>query len=170
MLKLFKEKELLAINLIVIEGFLYKKLIVLYQNNTILLALLQLCKDSVLRILEYPNDSLMNNEEEHALRCWMILWKMIWGTQFKIVCRAPCKLANMITTVRRRAENFIMNIEKCINIARGVLNNISYQRLRLSRVIIELAHEVSMRMIYIIRLKYHHIMKREVLFLANIVG
>jgi len=88
--------------------------------------------DAIFRILEYPDYPLTNNEAERALRHWVILRKVIQGTQSEIGRRATCALASMIATSKRRAEDFVMNITTCIHDARAVLNHVSYRVLRLS--------------------------------------
>jgi len=88
--------------------------------------------DAIFRILEYPDYPLTNNEAERALRHWVILRKVIQGTQSEIGRRATCALASMIATGKRRAEDFVTNITACIKDARGVLNHVSYRALRLS--------------------------------------
>lgn len=88
--------------------------------------------DAIFRILEYPDYPLTNNEAERALRHWVILRKVIQGTQSEIGRRATCAIASMIGTAQRRAEDFVKNIQQCINTARGVLDHVSDKRLRLS--------------------------------------
>lgn len=88
--------------------------------------------DAIFRILDYPEYPLTNNEAERALRHWVILRKVIQGTQSEIGRRATCAIASMIATGNRKKENCMLNIEQCIDNLRGVLNNISHQPLRLS--------------------------------------
>lgn len=58
--------------------------------------------------------------------------KVIQGTQSLIGRRATCAIASMIGTAKRKAQNSINNITNCIKSTCGVINNISYQPLRLS--------------------------------------
>ena len=86
--------------------------------------------DAIFRILDYPHHPLTNNEAECALRHWVILRKVIQGTQSEIGQRATCAIASMIATGKRRNEDFILTIKQCIDDARSVSNNVSYDVLR----------------------------------------
>lgn len=86
--------------------------------------------DAIFRILDYPWYPLTNNEAERALRHWVILHKVIQGTQSLIGRRATCAIASMIGTAK--VQNSINNITNCIKSTCGVMNNISYRPVRLS--------------------------------------
>ena len=88
--------------------------------------------DAIFRILEYPHYPLTNNEAERALRHWVILRKVIQGTQSDDGQRGTCAIASMIATGKRRGQDFVKNIKGCIETAKGVLNHVSYMPLRLS--------------------------------------
>ena len=88
--------------------------------------------DAIFRILEYPDYPLTNNEAERALRHWVILRKVIQGTQSEIGRRATCAIASMKATAERRLQDFVKNIQQCIETATDMLNHISYKPLRLS--------------------------------------
>ncbi|OOY58436.1 hypothetical protein BOW02_12435, partial [Solemya velum gill symbiont] len=87
---------------------------------------------AIFRILDYPWYPLTNNEAERALRHWVILRKVIQGTQSLMGRRATCAIASMIGTAKRKTQNSIDNITNCIKSTCGVMNNISYRPLRLS--------------------------------------
>lgn len=88
--------------------------------------------DAIFRILEYPDYPLTNNEAERALRHWVILRKVIQGTQSEIGRRSTCAIASMIGTAQRRAQDFVKNTRQCIETTAGVLTHVSYKQLRLS--------------------------------------
>ena len=88
--------------------------------------------DAIFRILEYPHYPLTNNEAERALRHWVIVRKVVQGTQSDDGQRATCAIASMIAIGKRRVQDFVKNIKGCIETARGVLNYVSYKPLRLS--------------------------------------
>ena len=88
--------------------------------------------DAIFRVLEYPDYPLTNNEAERALRHWVILRKVIQGTQSEDGQRGTCAIASMIATGKCRGQDFVKNIKGCIDTAKGVLNHVSYKPLRLS--------------------------------------
>lgn len=88
--------------------------------------------DAIFRIVDYPWYPLTNNEAERALRHWVILRKVIQGTQSLMGRRATCAIASMIGTAKRQAQHSIHNIHHCIAGTMRVMNNLSYQPLRLS--------------------------------------
>ena len=88
--------------------------------------------EAIFRILDYPQYPLTNNEAERALRHWVILRKIIQGTQSLVGQRATCALASIIATGRRRGEKVVDTIKECIINTKGIMNTLSYQPLRLS--------------------------------------
>ena len=88
--------------------------------------------DAIFRILDYPWYPLTNNEAERAIRHWVILRKVIQGTQSLTGRRATCAIASMIGTAKRQTQHSIHNIHHCIAGTMSVMNNLSYQPLRLS--------------------------------------
>lgn len=85
--------------------------------------------DAIFRILDYPQYPLTNNEAERALRHWVILRKVILGTQSEIGRRATCAIASIMGTAQRRSQDFIESIRACIHAAGSIENTISYKQL-----------------------------------------
>jgi transposase len=88
--------------------------------------------DAIFRILDYPFYPLTNNEAERALRHWVILRKVILGTQSEIGRRATCAIASVIATAKKRGENVLQSIKNAIHVGKKHASNITDQPLRLS--------------------------------------
>ena len=58
--------------------------------------------DAIFRILSNPHWPLTNNEAERALRHWVILRKLSYGTRTEQGTRAFALLASVIETCRKR--------------------------------------------------------------------
>jgi len=85
--------------------------------------------EAIFRILDYPDFPLTNNEAERAIRHWVILRKVLIGTQSEKGKRATCAIASMIGTGKRRAENFIQTIKNCIQDKMSVITHLSYTKI-----------------------------------------
>ena len=85
--------------------------------------------EAIFRILDYPDFPLTNNEAERAIRHWVILRKVLIGTQSEKAKRATCAIASMVGTGKRRAENFIQTIKNCIQDKMSVITHLSYTKI-----------------------------------------
>ena len=85
--------------------------------------------EAIFRILDYPDFPLTNNEAERAIRHWVILRKVLIGTQSEKAKRATCAIASMIGTGKRRTENFIQTIKNCIQDKMSVITHLSYTKI-----------------------------------------
>lgn len=85
--------------------------------------------EAIFRILDYPDFPLTNNEAERAIRHWVILRKVLIGTQSEKGKRATCAIASMIGTGKRRAENFIQTIKNCIQDKLAVFPHVTYKKI-----------------------------------------
>ena len=88
--------------------------------------------EAIFRILDYPHLPLTNNEAERALRHWVILRKVILGTQSEIGRRATCAIASVIATAKKRKHNILTNIKTSILSGQKSLLNRSDRPLLLS--------------------------------------
>jgi hypothetical protein len=88
--------------------------------------------EAIFRILDYPHLPLTNNEAERALRHWVILRKVILGTQSEIGRRATCAIASVIATAKKRKQNILTNIKTSILSGQKSLLNRSDRPLLLS--------------------------------------
>lgn len=74
--------------------------------------------DAIFRILEYPAWPLTNNEAERALRHWVILRKITYGTRSPQGSRALALFASVITTCRLRGHSPLLYVRDVIQLRR----------------------------------------------------
>ncbi|SEH06645.1 Transposase IS66 family protein [Candidatus Venteria ishoeyi] len=70
--------------------------------------------EAIFMVLRHPHMPLTNNEAEHALRHWVIMRKITYGTQTEVGTRVFALLASVIDTCRKRDVSPWRYLEKVI--------------------------------------------------------
>lgn len=70
--------------------------------------------DAIFRVLDYPHLQLTNNEAERALRPWVILRRITYGTRTPQGSRALAGLAGIVETCRRRRASPLRYLQQVI--------------------------------------------------------
>ena len=78
--------------------------------------------DAIFRVLDHPTWPLTNNEAERALRHWVILRKITYGTRSPQGSRALALFASVITTCRLRGHSPLLYIRDVITLRRQGLD------------------------------------------------
>ena len=60
---------------------------------------------AIFTVLSHPELPLTNNDAERALRHWVILRKLTWGTRTPVGSRVVAVLASVIDTCRQRGHS-----------------------------------------------------------------